>query len=189
MTVRIASAGAGFDRQVLDLNEISVRFSQARDLQLPRRSGAEARADEMQAVVDALSLLPHRDGLEPPADAGGARPPNSPAPDRALRADRAHRIDTAGGHQSTRGVRGGSASPSSGHTEQLLPSKRQRKQVPVPEIDHATTPSALDQQTNRNSRRDKRLRAPSQRTPRQSSLSGQDRTVTFGTENKGSPSR
>ena len=59
--------------------------------------------------------------------------------------------------------------------------------MPVAEIDHATTPLALTQQTNRNSRRDKRLRAPSQRNPRQSSLSGQDRTVTYCTEIKGTP--
>jgi len=57
----------------------------------------------------------------------------------------------------------------------------------VAEIDHATTPSAATQETNRNSRRDKSLRAPSQRTSRQSSLSGQDRTVTCCNEIKGTP--
>ena len=125
----------------------------------------------------------HRDGLEHRADASGARRLESSARDRAARAD--------GRIASTRlegiNLRGVSRFSVERYTGQLLPSRRQRKQVPVAEIDHATTPSALGQQTNRNARRDKRLRAPSQRTPRQSSLSGQDRTVTYCTEIKGTP--
>jgi hypothetical protein len=55
------------------------------------------------------------------------------------------------------------------------------------EIDHANRPSSAARETNRKLSRDKHLRAPSQQTPRQCSLSGQARTVTFCTEIKWTP--
>ena len=55
------------------------------------------------------------------------------------------------------------------------------------EIDHVNRRSAADSESNRNPRRDKHLRARDFHDPRQCLLSGQGSTVTFGTENKGTP--
>ena len=145
------------------------------------------RADEMQAAANALSLLANivmawnTAQMQAVLDRLG-----SSAPDRAARADRAHRTDTAGGHQPASGLslprralRLAAPAVTNGgrNKRQQLKSTTQRR------------PSAAAQETNRNSRRDKRLRAPSERTLCQSLLSGQDRTVTHCTEIKGTSMR
>jgi hypothetical protein len=113
------------------------------------------RADEMQAVADALSLLANivmawntaqmqavldrwanRRQIVPPELTGRIAP------------TRLEGIN----------LRGVFRFPLERYAGQILPSKLQRKRVLAAEIDHANRPSATDRETNRNSKRDKHLR-------------------------------
>ena len=149
---------------------------------LPISPAQARRADEMQAVADALSLLANvvmawnTAEMQAVLDRWANRRQIVPPECSGALHRRGWSVSTCVAS---------SGSPWSDTPGSSCRHKRQRKQAPTAEIDHANRPSAADSETNRNSRHDNHLRVSTRQNPRQCSRP----TVTFGTENKGTPGR